>query len=561
MKKFTKLLGIVLIIALVMSMGASAFAAQTYSISIDNALKDETYTAYKIFDVTYGGDNATPGDLPAAPAPDNRHEHTAYSYTITTASEWWNVIIGSATADSAGKYTAQGLEFAPTSPTGTYVVTATNSFDPAAFAVLLNNNKTNKTVAGTATGSDAGTATINVNPDVAGYYFVDTSLGSLCSLDTTEPAATIREKNTTTSQDKTVEEDSTGNFGDKDDADIGDTVNFKSTVTIGAHQKNVVFHDTMTTSLTFSGVDKVSVKAGDTELTTAKYPANTGNVIAVVAAGTAPETFTVTFDDAWTQSLSSETTVTITYSAVLNENAIIGIPSGTDAEKFGHGNDNKSKVTYGNAQETTEDWTRTYTWEVRIYKYAEANSTKTPLDGAKFYLYKDVTETTGETSTTTTYVAKWTNAQGGKFLGWEVSVKDNDGKETKGTQLVTTSTGLLVLTGLDADTYSLVETDAPVGYNKLKDPIAVVIDSNTDTAQGNDNGKQSNATVAITQNGDPISNVDTIATNDEVGVLNQSGTELPSTGGIGTTIFYVVGSIMVVAAGVLLITKKRMGRE
>ena len=176
-------------------------------------------------------------------------------------------------------------------------------------------------------------------------------------------------------------------------------------------------------------------------------------------------------------------------------------------------------------------------------------ATKTALAGAKFVLY----------NSDKSKVAKWETAQGGLFKGWEAS-KIVDGKETAGTELVTVTTSKLLLKGLDADTYKLVETEAPLGYNKLAADVVVLIDSYTDTAQGTDGNSQA-AEVKIYQDGTKIGDVDGVITDKEVGILNQSGTELPSTGGIGTTIFYVVGSILVVAAGVLLITKKRMGRE
>ena len=594
MKKFTKLLGIVLIIALVMSFGTMAFAA-TYSITIDNALDGETYTAYKIFGVTYSGTNASPGDLPDAPDPDNRHEHTAYSYTITTASKWWSVIIGSATADSTtGKYTAQGLEFTPTSPSGTYIVTATNSFDPAAFAVLLNNNKTGKTAAGSGTGTTTGTdenkkttATINVSPDEAGYYFVDTSLGSLCSLDTTEPAATIREKNTTTIQDKVVKEDGgseqTDDYGDKNDADVGQTVEFKSTVEIGAHQSNVVFHDIMQTGKLAFNWDSVTVTgatvsegdpATDVDKYTIYYAAH-GDTASTLPSGDAynGDTFAIAFDNTWTEGLSTNTTVTITYTAVVTKDAIVGLQTNLAMDA---GNDNKSSVTYGDAQRTTWDWTRTYVWGFDVFKYANATN--------KTYAEKTAYETTAAASsagyiknsasdaTDATYWVKviplenatfqLSKTSGGDAIQF-VSAGTNqyrlataaeiaDNKVTKVTSITTDSTGKFTITGLDADTYYLTETAAPAAYNKLAGAITVVLDSNTDDAQGNDGLKQINATIQLKQDGTSV---------DEIEILNQSGTELPSTGGIGTTIFYVVGSILVIAAGVLLITKKRMGRD
>ena len=121
-------------------------------------------------------------------------------------------------------------------------------------------------------------------------------------------------------------------------------------------------------------------------------------------------------------------------------------------------------------------------------------ATKTALAGAKFVLY----------NSDKSKVAKWETAQGGLFKGWEAS-KIVDGKETAGTELVTVTTSKLLLKGLDADTYTLVETEAPLGYNKLAADV-VVIDSNTDTAQGTDGNSQA-AEVKIYQNGTEIGDV------------------------------------------------------
>ena len=104
------------------------------------------------------------------------------------------------------------------------------------------------------------------------------------------------------------------------------------------------------------------------------------------------------------------------------------------------------------------------------------------------------------------------------------------------TAITTDATGKFTIKGLDADTYYLTETAAPAGYNKLADPVTIFIgeDGVVNATDDNPNG--------VT----------------EVKVLNQSGTELPSTGGMGTTVFYVVGGILVVGAVVLLVARKRM---
>ena len=576
MKKFIAILISVMlvlslsVVAFAESDGPAAPAAPTYSITIDNAVNGETYTAYKIFDVTYSGTNADPGTLPAAPNADPRHLSENYSYTITSSSEWWNVIVGSATADASGVYTANGLTFTPTSPTGTYIVEEAPGFDAAALAALLNQNTTGKTAAASQTASGT-TVTLDVTTAGAGYYFVDTSLGSLCSLDTTEPTATIREKNTTTSEDKTVKEDSSTNYGDKNDVDLGQTVEFQTEVVIGKHQSNVVFHDIMQSQL---ALDPTSIKVyTDSSLSTEL--ASTNYTIYTAAASTIPadakytgDTFAIAFTNAYTEALAADTTLYVVYTATLTPDAIVGDQAGLAMDA---GNDNKASVTYGDNQRTEWDWTRTYTWGCDVYKYTgdmtpaateyAAQSAYTDAEAAAADGFSLNAERTG----TDDYWVKTTAASDGTPLAdatFELR-RTNDGSPiafvdlgnnvyrlavagdtTTVTAITTDSTGRFTLQGLDADTYYLVETAAPAGYNMLKDPIQVVIDSNSDSAQTT----QNNGSITLRQNGDEV---------DEIDVQNNTGSELPSTGGIGTYIFYIAGAILVLGAAIVLIARKR----
>lgn len=120
-------------------------------------------------------------------------------------------------------------------------------------------------------------------------------------------------------------------------------------------------------------------------------------------------------------------------------------------------------------------------------------------------------------------------------------------------EITTGDTGVFTFTGLDSGTYYLVETAAPAGYNQLTKPIEVTI-------TGTDSTNQEKGSVTYKDLADTDANEMT-ATNNQVKVENKAGSLLPSTGGIGTTIFYVLGGILVVGAGVLLITKKRMSNS
>ena len=167
-----------------------------------------------------------------------------------------------------------------------------------------------------------------------------------------------------------------------------------------------------------------------------------------------------------------------------------------------------------------------------VFKYTKEGETETALSGAKFTLSKNT-----DGSKPIALVSEGNNV-------YRVAKTGETGTVT---EITTDANGKFTIQGLDADTYYLTETAAPAGYNKLAAPIKVMIDNNgnvTYATKTTANGEYGNAVAADASLG--------------IKVLNQSGTELPSTGGMGTTIFYVLGSILVVAAVVLLVTKKRM---
>lgn len=550
-----KALAILIALVLVIALAGTAFAVNTYSITIDNAEDGETYTAYKIFDVTYSGTNANPGTDPGAPAADPTHLNTAYAYTIDSSSNpWFDFFTDGVTADANGVYTntTYGLKFTPTSTDpNTYVIepTATGGYDAtkaASLAAAINAEikaaeaaaaatpptANPYTAAGTGTGA-SGSATINVTPDEAGYYFVSTTTGSLCSLDTTEPTATIREKNAGSVATKQVFEDKSGvTYGDKNDAEFGETVSYKTTLVIGAHQKNVVLHDTLYNGLKLCPATDIAVSVGGTALAATNYTINR----------TDDSNFTITFDSAYTEGLTSDTTVIVEYTAEVLTSAILDVPS---TATVGNGNDNKTWVTYGANQESTPDWTRTYVWSFPIFKYT---GTDTPLADANFSLYRYADQTTpvefvqvsaGDASNPTVYRLA-TSA---------------DNAASKVTELVTPASGLITIQGVDSEKFVLKENEAPAGFNKLSEDVLVEIVAIEDsTAQGDTTTGAQAGNVSKTLQQDS-SNVN------QISVLNNSGAELPSTGGIGTTIFYVLGGLLVAGAVVVLFVRRRMKEQ
>ncbi len=472
MKRVTSIL---LALALLLALAGTAVAAEDKgSITIDNAIVGKTYTIYRIFDL-------------------NSH-NTDYSAINYTVSEKWTAFFAEG---------APGRTYVDIDKTYGYVIWKTGA-SPANFAAAAIEYAADKGIAhdGQAV---AAPGTVKFDDLALGYYLVKSDLGALCSLDTTMPNVTIKEKNSESTVDKQVQEDSTGDYGDHNDADIGQTVNFRTTINVvDGDPKNYVLHDTMSAGLTF---DPASVAVTIGERTLAK---NTDYTL-VTSGLTDGCTFEVKFKDGV---LKPNDVVEVAYSAEVNEYAVIG----------GTGNDNKTHLTYSDTPKSTgERLTKTYVWQFDVFKYAMRDGQEIPLAGAQFVLYKTVNDEK--------FYAQVAN---GKITGWTDDQK-------YATVFETSDKGKFVIAGLDADTYYLEETKAPDGYNRLKEPVNVVITANIAS------GKTVTATITYNENATGT-----------VRIENQTGVELPSTGGIGTTVFYVIGGLLMGVAVVLLVTRKKM---
>ena len=215
--------------------------------------------------------------------------------------------------------------------------------------------------------------------------------------------------------------------------------------------------------------------------------------------------------------------VTVEYSATVNDQAVIA----------GTGNPNETWLDYDNTHSTEKSTTHTYVWEMKVIKFTKKNNEEVKLKDAQFVLYR-------LNGTTKEYVVADSS---NKVTGWTENTYDS-GLTPKATVFTTPENGTFTISGLDAGTYYLEEIKAPAGYNMLKEPIKIVITASIDQTTGA-------GTATVTYNK---------TSTGDVKVENQTGTELPSTGGIGTTIFYIVGSLLAVGAVILLVTKKRMGK-
>ena len=480
MKRVKRVLALLAAFALVLAMAVPAFAdGNTGSITVQGAVDGEIYSIYKIFDVTGYDTMTTP------------HKIT-YKVTDGWASFFAKGNPGATyvTLDSKKQISATTLD-------------STNAPAFAAAAITWAKDSThNIKVTDSKTANKDGVTFTNV---ADGYYLVDTSLGALCSLDNvTGNAAKISEKNKVPSVEKKVK--SGDNYESSNSAKIGDTVKYKTTITINGSVEKVVLHDKMDTGLTFDETS-VKVKVGGADVAAANYTLKKPGT-----ESSDPCTFEIEFKDSYIAGLETGKQIEVTYSATLNESAVIGTP----------GNKNDTWLKYGNSGSVTSE-TTTYSYSFDLVK---TDSDGTLLAGAKFKLYDDK-NCTNEIK----LVADGDNA-------YRVAKTGEKAVES----IETNATSALTIKGLKGTTtYYLKEIEAPKGYNELENAFAFTI-----------------ASANVSSNLGTTSNKWVEGTSTGIHIINNAGTTLPSTGGMGTTVFYVVGGGLMAVAVVLLVTKKRM---
>lgn len=290
---------------------------------------------------------------------------------------------------------------------------------------------------------------------------------------------------------------------DKTDINIGDTVTFTLTATMpstfeGYETYKVVFHDTMYKGLTFNEGSVVVNVEGFTTTTGTDADGNT--------------TITITNDNVLDDGVKAGATITVTYTATLNSDAIIGTEGNFNKVKLEYSN-NPNTGMEGETGFTPEDEKKVYTWDMEVLKYADGDEAKV-LEGVKFILL----------NADKTKIAKVAD---GKIVSWDTYT---EGMDVAAYELTTDVNGKISIDGLASGTYYLHETQELPGYNKLTGDVTVTVDNNDDGTY----------TTYVAK------------------VNNQSGATLPETGGMGTTMFYIFGAILMIGAAVLLITKRRM---
>lgn len=502
---FTLMLALMMVLAL----SVTAFAAGPYTITINNSAADHTYEAYQIF----------AGDL-----------ETANGKTVLTNITWGSGVTAqgqAALGDAAAK--AESL---------------TTEEDARAFARAVAPYLTNPAE------STAGNGTYTIANLDSGYYLVKDKDNTLTNADDFYTAylmkvvgnMTAAPKGDKPTLNKQIKHNENGEWGVVGDNQIGDTVEFRTITkvpdTAGYTKYDYIIHDTMSAGLTSNVTSSadVTIKVNDTTVLTTEY-------YIVTATG---NSFSATVDILQAIAdgkMNANDQLYTYYTGVLN----------TDAKVYDEGKqDNVAYLEYSNNPHV--DTEKGKTPEKKVYDWTfkmginKVNENGGQLTGAKFALSKNGTLKVADMNCNDEGIPAVTT-------GLIAMVKISDGEyrvavdgDTNVVYVV--DAGNPVIKGLDdAVDYYLYETKAPAGYNLLSEPVHFKI-----SAAYNEDG--SNYTdVTVTVGAAAASN--TLSAN----VVNKSGSTLPETGGIGTTIFYVLGSLLVVGAGVVLITRKRMGKS
>lgn len=529
MKHSKKLASLLLALVMALSLAVTAFADEstTYSITINNSTAGHTYEAYQIFT----GDLAT-----------NEAGNKVLS----------NIVWGSGVSE-AGQ-TALGDAAAKTE-------TLKTEADAKAFAKAVAPYLT--TAAGSANTVTDGKYVISGLD--AGYYLVKDKDGSVNGVGdayteyivkvvgnvTADPKSSVPtvEKKVKDINDST--DDAMTGWQDSADYDIGDSVPFQLKATLANNVSSyttykVVFHDTLSKGLTYNNDAKVYIDGTETDGFTVTSTVNADGIT----------TLTVSCDDVKALGAGNSSVITVEYNATLNGNAVLG-SDGNPNEVYLEYSNNPNKSEEGNNEtgNTPEDTVIVFTYKTIINKVTKNPDYDPKVDGSEEYIPLPDAEFTLEK----------------KILGDDPTTTDKvEAEYWKAIAVVKSNNGTtFTFSGLDDGQYKLTETKTPVGYNTI-DPIYFVIEAtHGETADAptlktlnayltDENGnKKTEVKDGETVNID-LGTVDLTAGSITTTVVNKSGSELPSTGGIGTTIFYVLGGVLVLAAVVLLVTKKRM---
>ena len=574
MKRFKKLMALLVAMVMVLAMGTTAFADDPATPTV----ADKTI------------------QLTGLQATDTVSYAQVIKWDTTTAAWVWNTEV---VETGEGKLTAADLATVVGNPDADPVVEG--AIDEAMARKIAANLKASVMTAGGTNSEgtwnspstlDIGLYVVQAVPTTAGivynpvYLAVNPPKGSGTTADISQLKYGndgVAKKQTTTV--KKTAKDKSGKDVHATDENVGDEIEFKVETTLPVfldNYKNPIFKVTDTLSDGLSYV-KGSIKI---KIDTTEYTATTTDVLTLTevegAGKNTTPSWTVDFAAKYLKGVTTPTTVTITYKAIITDAAKSVNPENNTAkieysrnpnDESDHGTDDDTTKHYtfgldigmqGNEEYTTSEFVKVGKDKNGNYitEEKEGYSNKTtqhPLEGARFLLYK------GSGNDKALYTNGTLKADGKTYENQTIV----NGAPVGAEYFTTDSWGKFAISGLEAGTYTLVETKAPAGYAKADD-VPIVITATYDDATDPTKLTSYKVTINGTEAASYTIDAGTAVvekdpkTTEEAGdkntveIVDTQGVELPTTGGIGTTLFYIIGGVLVAAAGVLLVTRRRM---
>ncbi len=530
MKHAKRLASLLLAMVMLLAMGVtSAFAAGgDGSITITNATVGKEYSVYKVFDLTYSiVDDKT---------------NVAYTYTSESNPDAFLTALQGSDSPFA---------LVETTTPGVYNVSLAAGKSASDVSAFLNEQKDNLTPVAKKIADASKLVFENLD---YGYYFVTSEVGTVLTIDSTLPDVKVIDKNQEPSWDNEdpnnpgsgnpgkVIIDANGNKVTENTANFGDNVNFSIAVNATAYvadEQITYYYITDTLAAGFSAAENIKVLVNGVE-----KELSTDYTITANANPDGTNSFQITLPyDA--EEYGSNAKIEVTYSATVENDAVLAEGGNLNTANFAYdtkepGTENPDPNPEPQFPSENEKTTTTYVYALGVVKVDPEGKT---LTGAEFSVTDEYNKT---------IYAKPTDTKG----VYEYCVEGTEGATAR---FATDNDGVLVIKGVEAGHYNVVEEVAPLGYNLLNGVTKVTAElkeqyTTTITTYLDADGKVTNEVTNNTKEYKASASVAGLV------IVNNKGTELPSTGGMGTTLFYALGGVLAVGAAVLLVVKKRMGR-
>ena len=578
MKHTKKALALLMVLVMSLSLlTVTVLAAGTGKITIENATAGMEYKLYKVFDASYI-DGTAGGTKPAGA-----------TYTIKSSDPWYPLV------------SAYGSPFTlkkdPTI-TGTYIVSIAEGDQETAATWFQNVD-----VSGlTATKSETPTNnTVTFDGLDKGYYYIKSGVGATVTLTHANETRTVIDKNQqpgwgtdpvdgTKPGGKFIKTGANGTgeeYGTLGTADIGGKLDYKIDIFSATNYqgdkmiKEYIIEDTKGSAV-FMYFSTIKVWVNGTELTKGWVEGKDETSETSHAIGSSATPATSKADADWYVENASNTdsnfsihinwlnsdgtfkfdnngkpnVIKITYEGVLKSKGVVYGDNGNvnTATLFVLPNGSTAKAQVGDPSKATA-----VTYSSELFKYTTENGAKKPLAGAEFTIVRK-----GEAAPLAFYPSKlyagvYYLANEENWNSEHVDHSDPSKKESmKVTTLVTPADGMIITRGLAGGEYTVTETKAPDGYNKLTASITMPLERGGNTTAG---VEVTDVNKTLAANGSPLSTPVAFQNVHVKEIENNKGTVLPETGGIGTTLFITLGALAVIGTGLFLVTNKRISKE